>query len=617
MSVSDDKRIYVPFFNSNQKFFYVPFLCICEIIIGYVFLTKTSLIFDVYEIVFWLLLGIIGVLFIPFSNKTIGFKFYFGSVKRVVLFFCVCAYCAFSLIGNPIFVYPIGKAVSICELLIFFLCVIWFAPIVISFVCFILCLSKRMCLNEKCQTVNRKQVLIFRAITFFIIMLSVTVYLIGFNPGISSPDSFLIWRQARGYSELTNWHQPIVVLMYRLFFLFSESPTILITTFAVALAYSLARCLSLIYELGRGRNRLLLLLFCVIFSFAPNTGTLLITLWKDVPMLASMLLIFSYSIEIVYLKHPTTWFLLIKLSFFSFLCSSIRLYGLIYVFSVFAILFFSSKAKIRIILSSVLAALMLFIYLGPVYKYLNVVTSVPGGMYIGLGQDIRAVDEYGGNLSDYAKFISDEQTGIEGTKGFEEYHPYRAGGSNDMNYVGYQFTPDFSMFVKSYLDTAIKNPAIVIDSILCRMDCVWDIKTGVDGDIMNHAFYNNVFEDYSVPRHNNSVTNLLTEIVNGSTQSIFMSVFWRVGIYSTLIALCIYVLLLLKMWKAIIGIIPHFAFYLSLIVSCGWISYRYFQPLVFLDLLYFFLALALISERKYSDDKQSNPNELVNGVCNE
>lgn len=130
------------------------------------------------------------------------------------------------------------------------------------------------------------------------LIVSGTLCLLTFFPGIMSPDSVDQWSQAlSGY--YSDWHPTIYALLMRLTMTLAQSPAILAFVQIFCLAGALGWGIASFEQIGV--PRFVCWSFSLLMSVLPLNPLMSITLWKDIPFAVNMLLFF-----IIYLKIITS-----------------------------------------------------------------------------------------------------------------------------------------------------------------------------------------------------------------------------------------------------------------------------------------------------------------------
>ena len=241
---------------------------------------------------------------------------------------------------------------------------------------------------------------------------------------------------------------------------------------------------------------------------------------------------------------------------------------------------------------------------GPVYSYFEVEDpGRPGGMYIGLGQDILGVYYAGGDVSENTLKMINVMTAYNSA----EYHyiPTYAEQS-------YALDVKLTEFVVNYIDTFLHNPVLMIRAVIAREDAVWDIFAGQDARLDGVIFHGtqdgiDEWNNYYPARQYNSLYPSMSSMTGYTASSQWISAMeWRSGLF-TLLGILAFVYMIYKrgLRKYILVAAPLIGHLLSLLLSTGWSDFRYFWPLNLMNLAVILIALVVGNEAgKESEDEE-------------
>jgi len=546
-----------------------------EIVLGSAFVLGTGTYFSVEGKTAVLLLSVLTGIF--FDSKAVSLL---KRPSQMISLLGASLVSAFCLVGNPLLVYPIAKAVSLRDFLLFILSVIWCAPIVLWLFSCIPHFS-HYCMR-KAGSSEKESVWPF----FLVLVCSWMVYAAAFYPGISSADTLYIVSAALGSANIVNWHSPLLILIYRLLLTIWDNPMSVLIAQIFLLAYANAKMLLLFQKAGIKRN--VCLVIAVLIGGGVNLALHAVTLWKDIPYTAVVLLAGTWFAE-YYLFAGREKFTLIKyfeLSLYLAFAVCFKTNGIVFALLILGAIVFLSHFGKKEIIAAVLFILQLVIVTGPIYSALHVVPTNPGGQFIGLGNDIRAVGVYDEHLPTISQDVFLQEGGAE------SFNPYCAGGSNTLEYVGYFYAPSMTYFIKAYVRTFFAHPIIMMHAVLCRTDCMWNIRAGIDGSVINAGQIQECLSaSFNIQPADNILTHLLTSAVNNSLTGASAVILWRMGIWFVFAILMAGMLIFYKKQRYCLLLLPAMGQMLGLALSCGWMSYRYY--LGYLELLFLFIGCAI------------------------
>jgi hypothetical protein len=165
---------------------------------------------------------------------------------------------------------------------------------------------------------------------------------------------------------------------------------------------------------------------------------------------------------------------------------------------------------------------------------------------------------------------------------------------------GVQIQESMGEFLKIYLDTYSRNPALMTKAIFCRNDAIYSMISpaplALSAYTLDGQDYEYWAENYP-PRKPNALTGFFERINQYTIESDFLrNIIWHTGVYTWIIILSALVLAYRKRTKYLFMIIPIAGQIISLILSCSWNDYRYYWPIMVCGL--FVLAASAAGESK-------------------
>jgi hypothetical protein len=221
-----------------------------------------------------------------------------------------------------------------------------------------------------------------------------------------------------------------------------------------------------------------------------------------------------------------------------------------------------------------LSLLIILIIRYPVYNYFQVEPAPVGSRYIAMVNDLAGVYFDGGNLPEETERYLRSVVDLEQLE--TVYSSYRA------NYDYYRPALDQTRpldLLKMYGKTALSNPLLIVNSILCRLDLYWNITTGKEAYIGTMIFREiSNWEQFTIHfyRKNNILTDFFDLASKGTVYlSPILIMFWRFGFWLVLLFTGFLFALQYKLRRSIFLAIPIMANLFSLALSAGWLDYRY------------------------------------------
>lgn len=495
----------------------------------------------------------------------------------IVLLYLVCATSSSTFLSGP---YPIFGSeyrivVSITSAIAIVLIAMWFIP----WLGFVLKAFDRIGILICRKTRSRR--LDFAGL-LFMGLLPGLAYLWLFSPGIMSEDSFVQWDQAIGRTPLSDWHPYMHTLLIRALANIHASP-IMLPLLQIALsAFIYASWGTFLIRRGARRGYIYVLL--LLFSSAPIHAMLNISLWKDVLYtLALAHLTLQYAKIIAYRGgyfarvHNIASFVISTI-----VVSSVRHNGFIVGISsvislaVCAVAWarsgqYRGKGIIPNLCKGMLALLLSEAVIAWVMPgVMNVAPNARGTAYP------TFLSPLGSLAKDKAIIDPDTMAVMKGIMPLErwesQYGRYSVGG-----YIwddGGLFIPNAGKLSMAevfalYLKTLLRHPEYVIADRMNQTSLLWNI-TDVDIEIYSLAYTHwKDGAEHPLTTHN-SAGRMLIKFLQRYNELIF-----RVGVYSLILVLLLYYILVKKCYRLCVLYIPIIANTVSLMLVMPSQDYRF------------------------------------------
>ncbi|MCI9134802.1 MAG: hypothetical protein HFI31_11555 [Lachnospiraceae bacterium] len=514
--------------------------------------------------------------------------------KKISLYF-LYGYGSFSLAGQRILIYPLNKGITLGEIVVFIAAFIWFIPVINSMVYLF------GILRTKIFDVNLKEWknLKFTLICSIFLLLPAGFNLYANNPGISSQDTMICMvTNARHLNGMYDWHPVFYCAILRIILKIWDSTYAVILTQYFFWLYVMLE--GLLYLKKRHMSNILLLFTAFLSGICAGNFLHLNTIWKDIPYTLSVLwcVILIAKLTFDFEIYRNKWYIYIELFVALIGTCLYRKNGIVtFIITMISLLVFLRKNK-KIWITGGLILTTLTIVKGPIYKYLEIKETGQYGMYIGLGQDILGAYYSGGEISEETLQMITIMTGHD----IVEYEYTPTWARQDYNlYV----TPP--QFIKSYLDTFIHNPILMIRAIIAREDALWNIFPGEDA-VLGGVNYTETMDEYDEwskyypERKFNSFQTVMSKFTTYTANNQWISAIeWRCGLH-LLFAL---VAIITTIWdrgikKYLLIVAPMIGHTFSLLLSTGWSDFRYYWPINLMS-LFVILFMSSISNKIEKD----------------
>lgn len=316
-------------------------------------------------------------------------------------------------------------------------------------------------------------------IVWLVIFLAWIPYLLKYYPGITTLDSLDQICQSIGITQLSNHHPVTHTAVISIFMNIGKS----VGNYNLGIAlYSVFQMLMLsaVFSLGiyymakKNVNfiwRMVSLLFLALY---PVNGMYSITMWKDIPFAACMLIFVIMLYEIVSSKGE---FFEKKKNIFLFVLSMIAVilfrnngfYVVILTLPIILIAYRKYYKKIIAVFAFILCVYA--IWKGPVFKALNVKEGSSGeALSVPLQQFARIVKEHSEELTD------EEKENIHKylkTRDLDKLYDPKLSDNVKATFDNEYFKQDKKTFVVTWVKLCFKYPRTVIESFLCNSYGYW------------------------------------------------------------------------------------------------------------------------------------------------
>ncbi len=484
----------------------------------------------------------------------------------------------FSLVGNNLFLYPIGEH-NILYFLYYGIDYLLLIPQTIS----ILYKLENLSLRDGKAGLSRKIYFIYFFCGFLVIEL---VYMIALNPGIVSWDDYHVIAEAKGLMGIREYEGLFYIYLKRFLLWICDEIWFLVLVqiiwgdviFSIIISY-------FIKEIDGYINWKYSILAALFIMTLPNNSSLIVTLSKDVPWAVCFIWLI-YSIIRLKWEEEIRWYIIVEFAVSMSLCWLIRQNGLIVVpfTAVGCLIIFKRKKRIA---KGILLAIGLIV-LGESITRAESYESTPKGMkYIAMFEDLLGVYYSNGDMCENAR---DMVENVITSEFKEQYDPYWAVYETWREPLG---KIPINEFIGNYVCTFFRNPVRMLESVLLRLDMLWDISLGVNGiETWQWQTYmlTEKWKELVPERMENIFTTVVEEIGSKTTKEPFKEILWRVGIW---LQCSFFTMAVLIKWnrRNIVCFIPLGALIVFYVLALGWEHYRYFWCIYLAALLYLLMYL--------------------------
>lgn len=529
---------------------------------------------------------------------------------KKALLYALYVYAAFALTGQRLFIYPINKSVNFTDILTFIAAIIWFIPIVNSFLFYMDKLGARVFENRKKMKTG-----LFVAVVLLILLVPVEYNLYINNPCISSVDTVdTMVVNAKHLRGMYDWHPFFYCFLTKILLSIWDSTYILVFAQHIMYAYVITEIF--LYLRKKGFSDAVLIVIALFFGFNASNILQVNTIWKDIPyglaLLWLMIIIAKLTIDRE--EYRKKIFIYLELIIALTLTDLLRKNGFVPAIIAVAFLIPILIKNIRVVFSILMSICIIFCVQMPLRTYYEVESTGSTGIHIGLGQDILGAYYAGGEVSEKTSKIVEDMT-IQNTAEYQYYPTWSK--------QSYYIDPSTGEFIVSYIDTFFKNPVLVTRSVLAREDAYWNIYEGEDA-ILSCVCYSDTMDgrtsegyywnDYYPAR---KYVSLYPQITNACLLTHFTqwieAFVWRSGLLTLMAFMSIVLLILKRKDKGIWAILsPATGQILGLLLSTGWSEFRYYWGINLMNTTFVLLTLVILHGKvsvKAEEVKESEPSK--------
>lgn|GEM_PF-4910192 len=524
---------------------------------------------------------------------------YFSTHYKKVEFFILNSLLCFSLTGGFYLFDKTEYNWTHPAFVFFVLCYFWCIPISLALIYFINYVFEN-CKNFKIiKRFSSKQLIGLFFISFMFGML----YLIAYNPCITTGDSKGMWDVIHKIPnvKLIDWIPPLYLCLNAFLVRIFDSLTAICLFQVLLWSAVVIRSTSF---LSAYLPKEFALLFYILTAMNYANIIQVTTFWKDALFVPGLLWFTVCLAELMtdefFCTKSPMWYASFLIS--TFLTAFMRQSGL-YVVCATLLLLLLMNRNVRIIIASVVIFLLVITVRVQVYKALDVEPQ-PQMKYMAMGNDIMYVYFHGGNLSDEGMEIVNQITG--GSPEKYQFDAYSANYNRDAlwEYSVYDFA-------KAYVKTFTRNPQLVTRAVMTRTSIGWsvdktigqiDMLTCYTGERLDET---GEFDYHYQARKRNVLTSIL-DCIHGVLYNIpiLYVLFWRTGLYLIIIFFSSSVAS--TSWnarkKVFLPALPVVFNFVTLIISSAWPDYRYYWPCNVIGIFLFFynsLVVSRMSNKQY------------------
>ena len=528
----------------------------------------------------------------------------FNKYWHKLLVFILEIYTVIAFVGiyyiysSAIYIFPYSKLVYAI------MSFVWIRPIVLFFLSIILKVSDTIILSEHSGSWKIRITLIV------LLMIPCILFLIAFNPAITSSDSEFCFAQAHIIGQAgvmtEDWQPPFYIAVLSLLIKVCDSVYFIIIFQCLAWAIVFVDGILFLYECGFSKRAVSITYLFIGLGFSNILQ--LVTLWKDIPYMTSLMwmtiLLIKYILRTERFKKSLGWY--IQFAFSVIFTGLIRQNGILAAIAIIILMPIVAKFSRKMIIVCFSSLMLIALIKGPIYHALNIV-EVPQLKFFSMANDILFSYYTGHELSDDAMEMVSRIT--ENDPDNYAYNPWWV-AYNPAEPCNYKI----GNFLVVYCKNFIQNPRATINALATRNSVIWSIVRPKDErpSCVNYQGEQNTYNPPIYPyRIENGLTSLLKNVCDKLTSFSIVYIFsWRAGIYNWLMIMLGVAIVCVKKRERIISLIPFVPIAASLgalFISSGWSDYRYVWPSMAISLFLLYYSILILKE-KYVEEKTERRN---------
>ncbi|RFU66839.1 DUF6020 family protein [Bacillus sp. V59.32b] len=298
-------------------------------------------------------------------------------------------------------------------------------------------------------------------------------YFLAYYPGKMTNDSFWQWSMAHGVKPYHSWHPILHTWWIEATTWIYNSPATFIISQIIVVALIVGYSLYILQSLGT--PKILVITLSLLYAFYPINGYYMVTMWKDIPFAAFILLITAIFTLIVrtngkWLDKKSNIVLLILASFITM---NLRNNGFLALLAAFVILIIFMKAIRKKTIFTLISILVIhFIFNGVIAKSFHVIENPLNQALAIPSQQIGATYKFNGQFTPELKSYFNQILPEENWK--KKYNPYIVNPiKHDPLYNPKVIDEDFGRYLKNWAKLLQLNFDIYVKAYLDQTSVLW------------------------------------------------------------------------------------------------------------------------------------------------
>jgi|GEM_PF-2685941 len=302
-------------------------------------------------------------------------------------------------------------------------------------------------------------------------------YFLAYFPGKMTYDSFWQWDQAHGITPYNDWHPVLHTwIIQACAWVFNSPASYILLQIAVTCA---AVGYAMYVLLRYGMPLWLVVVIDLVYAVNPVNGFFVVTMWKDIPFAAILLVLTVIVFQIVASKGrwlQNLWNLILFIAT-AFVTMNLRHNGPEAVIaSVVVALIALRGVRARLFISLVSMLGLYALFNGPVMTYAHVVKNPLNQALAIPSQQIAATYTYDGKFTPKLRAYFDSI--LPASHWAADYQPYSVNPiKHDSEYNSAVIQGHLTAYLKNWAGLLVRNPGIFIQSYLNQVAAVWEFHS--------------------------------------------------------------------------------------------------------------------------------------------
>ncbi len=323
------------------------------------------------------------------------------------------------------------------------------------------------------------------------------VYLLTYSPGKMTYDSFWQWDMAHHIMPYNSWHPILHTWLIQATTWLYDSPVSYSIVQIVLVSAIIGYALYTLQKLGVSLKWLILI--DLIYALNPVNGFYAITMWKDIPFAAFILLLTVLFTKVIttkgeWLRKPIH---MVALILVAFIAMNLRDNGSAVVLAALVLFItFVKGARKRMVLVTIPVLILYYLFNGPLMNALHVIKNPLNQALAVPSQQIAATYVAHGHFTPELKAYFDQI--LPEKNWIQDYHPQTADPiKHDPKYNASVINQSFSTYLKQWVQLLALNPKTFVSAYLNQMAPIWQFHAPINDNV--NPYFDSAYDLQNYP----------------------------------------------------------------------------------------------------------------------